>query len=94
MSDYLLAVAAALDVEPPCSCVDTLRGLDRDGCPTHDPAGEQWRLDHPDGVISPEEDESMARYAYEACRLEGCRNDHDTAAPVAAPGGAVGEGEE
>jgi hypothetical protein len=32
----------------------------------------QWEADHPDGVISAEEDEAMARYAYEACREEGC----------------------
>lgn len=37
-------------------------------------AGRQWELDHPNG-ISAEEDEAMARYAYEACRDEGCRDE-------------------
>lgn len=44
--------------------------------PPHDEdAGRQWELDHPGGVISAEEQESMARYAYEACREEGCRDE-------------------
>ena len=30
---------------------------------------EQWERDHPDG-LSAEEEESMDRYAYEACRDE------------------------
>lgn len=33
----------------------------------------QWEIDHPGGVISAEELESMDRYAEEACREEGCR---------------------
>lgn len=36
MSDYLLAVAAALDAAPPCSCVQTDRGTDTFGCDHHD----------------------------------------------------------
>lgn len=41
--------------------------------PHDDDAARQWELDHPDGVISADEDLSMARYAEEACREEGCR---------------------
>lgn len=37
MTDHLLAYAADLDREPECRCVDTLRGMDRAGCPAHDP---------------------------------------------------------
>lgn len=33
-------------------------------------AAEQWERDHPDGVISDEELESMDRYAAESCREE------------------------
>jgi hypothetical protein len=40
-----------------------------------DEAGRQWELDHPDGVISDEEDEAMCLYAMEACREEGCHDD-------------------
>lgn len=36
MSDYLLAVATILDGEPACTCVDTDRGTDTLGCPSHD----------------------------------------------------------
>lgn len=38
-----------------------------------DEVARQWDLDHPDGHISAEEDEAMARYAFEACREEACR---------------------
>lgn len=34
-------------------------------------AAEQWERDHPGGVISDEELETMADYAAEACREEG-----------------------
>lgn len=32
----------------------------------------QWERDHPGGVISDEEQESMDRYGFEACLEEGC----------------------
>lgn len=37
--EYALALAAFYDAcpDPDCRCVDTLRGLDRAGCPVHDP---------------------------------------------------------
>ena len=37
MTDFLTQIAADLDREPRCECRDTLRGLDRSGCPAHDP---------------------------------------------------------
>jgi hypothetical protein len=56
MSDYLAAVADDLDREPECRCVDTLRGLDRAGCPRHDP-------DYPES--EPDENLAMLEYASE-----------------------------
>jgi hypothetical protein len=38
MSDFLLALAAQLDAEPECRCVETDRGTDTLGCPLHDEA--------------------------------------------------------
>ena len=38
---------------------------------TDDDIARQWNIDPPDGEISAEEDEAMARYAEEACREEG-----------------------
>jgi hypothetical protein len=36
-------------------------------------ADRQWKLDHPGGVISPEELAAMDAYGVESCREEGCR---------------------
>ena len=37
MTDHITALADHMDRESECHCVDTLRGLDRAGCPRHDP---------------------------------------------------------
>jgi hypothetical protein len=59
MSDFLEAIQNDLDREPECRCVDTLRGLDRAGCPRHDP-------EYPES--EPDENLAMLEYASEAIR--------------------------
>lgn len=72
MTDHITAIAADLDREPDCRCVETDWGTDTLGCAMHAPTpeGRQWNRDHPNG-ISAEEDEAMCRYAFESCRDEG-----------------------
>ncbi len=68
MSDYLLTVAARLDREPDCTCVETDRGTDTLGCPTHDPVAVQWACDHLDGEIADDEALAMCEYSAETDR--------------------------
>jgi hypothetical protein len=81
MSDYLAAVADDLDREPECRCVDTLRGLDRAGCPRHDP-------DYPES----EPDENLAMIAYSSEATNTARRPWATTGPArrGAGGGSRG----